>query len=45
MIFQGKKIPLTKQILDISQGAPLWKLFIILALLFLLLEIFFIRFL
>jgi len=42
-LFQGKKVPLTKEILEINQGTPLWKLFIVLSLLFIGLEIFLIR--
>jgi hypothetical protein len=38
-----KKEPLTKQIHEMTQGIPLWKLFILLTLLFIALEIFFIR--
>ena len=42
-LFQGKKAPLTKEILELSQGAPLWKVFIILTLVFIALEIILIR--
>jgi hypothetical protein len=42
-VFQKVKTPLTKQILEMNQGTPLWKLFIIFALIFLALEIIFIR--
>lgn len=38
-----KKEPLTKQIHEMTQGTPLWKIFIILTLFFIALEIFFIR--
>jgi hypothetical protein len=42
-LFQGKKAPLTKEILEMSQGTPLWKLFIILTLVFLAIEVILIR--
>lgn len=42
-LFSPKKAPLTNQIREINQGKPLWKLFIILALLFFALEIALVR--
>lgn len=42
-IIQTKKIPLTKQIHEMSQGTPLWKIFILLTLLFIACEILLIR--
>jgi hypothetical protein len=42
-VMQAKKIPITKQIHEISQGTPLWKIFIILTLFFIAVEIALIR--
>jgi hypothetical protein len=42
-VMQAKKIPITKQIHEMSQGTPLWKIFIILTLLFIAGEIALIR--
>jgi hypothetical protein len=42
-VFQKIKTPLTKQILEMNQGTPLWKIFIILTLVFLAMEITLIR--
>ena len=42
-VMQAKKIPITKQIHEMSQGAPLWKIFIFLTLLFIAGEIALIR--
>jgi hypothetical protein len=42
-LIQAKKIPITKQIHEMSQGTPLWKIFIILTLLFIASEIALIR--
>jgi len=43
-VLKGKHSSLSKQILDINQGTPLWKLFVLGALFFLLCEILLIRF-
>jgi hypothetical protein len=42
-VFSGKKTPLTKEIHEINQGTPLWKLFILLTLIFIAGEILLIR--
>ena len=44
-VLKGKQASLTKQILDINQGTPLWKIFVLGVLIFLLCEILLIRFL
>jgi hypothetical protein len=44
-VLRGKQASLTKQILDINQGTPLWKYFVFAVLFFLLTEIILIRFL
>jgi len=42
-VIQAKKNPLTQQVIEMSQGTPLWKIFIILTLLFIAGEIILIR--
>jgi hypothetical protein len=42
-VIQARKSPLTKQITEMSQGTPLWKIFIIMTLLFIAAEIALIR--
>ena len=42
-VIQAQKKPLTQEIIEISQGTPLWKIFIILALLFIAAEIALVR--
>jgi hypothetical protein len=42
-VLQAKKIPITKQIHEMSQGTPLWKIFVLLTLLFIAGEIALIR--
>ena len=42
-VIQAKKSPLTKQITEMSQGTPLWKIFIILTMIFIACEIALIR--
>jgi hypothetical protein len=42
-VIKAKNIPITKQIREISQGTPLWKIFIILTLLFIAGEVILIR--
>jgi hypothetical protein len=42
-VIQAQKKPMTQEIIEMSQGTPLWKIFIILSLLFIAAEIALVR--